>query len=193
MIAFDYEGKSYVVDFKREKRVEGYVHQLHEVQPPSGTDRIYKTVPVYTTYPDTIVIVREMVPEKTSKEWPIRWQATARFCAKDTFSLEAGRVHALRKLVEGSADFPIDAAKAIWDAYNGRYRKNIKPSVQDKLKDIVDRLERLQKDSRIPKEAVTLINLSFRSLRHKLDTLRSQIEAVPQSQYQAENVPWDEK
>lgn len=176
MIAFDFQEKSYVVDFQRVKRIQGYVHQLAEKQPLTGTDKIYMTVPVYATYPDTKVLVREMVPEKTSKDWPIRWSATARFCAKDTFSLEGGRVHALRKLSEETDDFPAGAAHALWQAYNGRYRKNTKPNIQDQLRDIVERLERLQKDPRIPKDAVMVVELTFRSLRYKLTQLTHYIE-----------------
>lgn len=167
MIAFDYEGKSYVVDFERTKRVVGF--KPYAIQPPGTTDRIM--CPMYSTYPDTTVVVREMVPEKTSKEWPVIWQAKARYCPKDKFSLEAGRVHALRKLTDTVLKDQKGVAKGLWEAYNGRYRKAVKPSVTDQLRDVVELLERLKNNQQLPPELAVSVGLSHRSLKNKLDEM----------------------
>lgn len=165
MIAFDYEGKSYVVDFQRTKRVVG-----HQVVKQNTADRIVKHV--YATYPDTHIFIREMVPEKPSKEWPIRWQARAKYCDKDRFSLEGGRMAALKKLTgaDGALYKQKDLCQQLWTAYNTRYRRSKNPTIKDQVQDILQRIDRLAKNNRASVPLRSSLGLMSRALKMKIQS-----------------------
>lgn len=101
---FQYDGRTYAIEFQRAKRKVAPVALLNSPEP---------TVP--STKPYTTVRIVEL--DSDGQQVSVFRQATVGCFAKDQFSKEGGRIAALRAL---TPVLPEPMRPVVWDAYTDR-------------------------------------------------------------------------
>lgn len=103
---FMYEGQEWEILFNRD-------HKLVEV-----IDREKNTkTETLSTFPTTKVMLLKVDPNKKARFWEVPYQAEASCFKGDKFTVEAGRIWALKKL---TPLLPADMRPVVWDAYLNR-------------------------------------------------------------------------
>lgn len=105
---FSFDGKEYVLDFHREyNTVRRFDVKLGDY------------VQTQSKYPDTVVKLKQQLPETRIADLPVILEERVRCFNRDQFDPEMGRVFALRRLGQGvSKEF----RAAMWTAYTSRER-----------------------------------------------------------------------
>ena len=70
-----------------------------------------------STFPTTTVMLLKVDPAKKARQWEVPFQAEASCFKGDKFTVEAGRIWALKKL---TPMLPADMRPVVWNAYLNR-------------------------------------------------------------------------
>ena len=114
---FEFEGKKYLIEFKREFRAR-------IKRDKQGIDHILPSTFPYTTA--SIVEVLSVDDKGKPKETKVYRVATTGCYHEDSFTLEKGRCRALRMLTNNAA-IPKAMKPILWKAYHERPRPKSEP------------------------------------------------------------------
>ena len=103
---FIYEGQEFEILFQRK-------HKSVEI-----IDREKNTkTEALSTFPTTTVMLLKVEPGKKAREWEVPYKAEASCFKGDKFTVEAGRIWALKKL---TPMLPPEMRPVVWNAYLNR-------------------------------------------------------------------------
>jgi hypothetical protein len=126
---FSYSGKTYSLDFSRNFKPVNPVGKSGDLGKFDMSKKLSK-------YPYTVATLYEVVEGQKGSEWPIVADAEVGcLVGADKFTLESGRLYALKKLTKGMEN---GLKAAIWDTYIKRPRAGKQTKRQ--LRAEIDRL-----------------------------------------------------